>query len=111
MSKVFDHVHKYERRNFGWPKAKSYPVYKCAIAGCTHYMIDLEAVIGRYSQCWGYPDGEPCPNEVEMTRYIVFSERRKRPLCDSCKEDRKIKRLEKEVEDAIYKRATLSERP
>lgn len=106
------HVHKYERRRLGSWKKSGHEIYKCAVAGCTHYMIDMEAVVGRYSQCWGllpdyghitkiadkeFHDTKSCPNEVEMTRYLVFNERRKHPLCDECKQRRKEQR-EKRIE-------------
>lgn len=103
------HVHKYERRKLGSWKTKGPDVYKCAIPGCTHYMIDLEMVVGRYSQCWGIvglsPEGYAidCPNEVEMTRHMIFSEKRKRPLCDSCKEKRKLERETKKEEQEELK--------
>lgn len=66
-------------------------------------MIDLRAVVGRYSQCWGIlADLRECPNEVEMTRYLVFNEKRKHPLCEVCKQARKIKReLKKDPEFEI----------
>ena len=101
MKKNYDHIHKYERRRLGSWKKTGHEIYKCAVPGCTHYMIDMEAVIGRYSQCWGDlgMDGNgraiPCKNVVEMTRYIVTNERRKRPLCGACKLRRKEEKEEK----------------
>lgn len=83
------HIHKYERRKLGSWKTKGHDVYKCSLPGCNHYLIDLETVVGRLSQCWG----PSCSNEVEMTRFIVFSEKRKRPLCDTCKEERRLRRM------------------
>lgn len=90
------HTHKYERRRLGSWKTKGHVIYKCATPGCGHYMIDLEAVIGRMSQCWGLvPHGKyelrPCDHEVEMTRYLVHNEKRKHPLCEECKERKKQK--------------------
>lgn len=91
------HIHKYERRRLGSFKKSGHEIYKCTIPNCTHYLIDMEYVVGRTSQCWGV--GEPCPNEVEMTRYLVFSERRKHPLCEECKLKKKQKRMtQKEIE-------------
>jgi hypothetical protein len=78
------HVHKYERRRLGQWKTKGHEIYRCAIPGCNHYMIDMDALIGRFSLCWG-----DCGNLVEMTRYLVNSEKRKRPLCDACKQLKK----------------------
>lgn len=74
------HVHKYERRKLGSWKNKGHDIYKCAIPGCTHYLIDMEAVVGRYSLCWG-----GCSTLVEMTRNLVMNEKRKWPMCEPCK--------------------------
>lgn len=84
------HTHKYERRKLGSFKKTGHEIYKCAIPGCNHYLVDLEMVVGRFSACWGLvPHGKyelrSCDNEVEMTRYLVFNEKRKHPLCNSCK--------------------------
>lgn len=95
------HTHKYERRRLGSFKKSGHEIYKCTIPGCTHYMVDMEYVVGRYSQCWGIlPNGDECPNEVEITRYMVFSERRKHPLCEECKQRRKEKRMTEEEKEA-----------
>lgn len=93
MRHLYEHIHKYERCRLGSFKKSGHEIYKCVIPGCPHYMIDMEAVVGRLSQCWG----EDCTNEVEMTRFIVFSEKRKRPICSSCKEERRFKRLSKRL--------------
>ena len=109
-----EHVHKYERRRLGSFKKTGHEVYKCAVPGCTHYMVDLNLVVNRYSQCWGVlPSLEPCKNEVEMTRYLVFSEKRKRPLCDECKERNKQKRADRKeelTEELIQERMRAIER-
>lgn len=94
-----NHTHKYERRKLGSWKTKGHDIYKCAIPGCTHYMIDMQAVVGRYSCCWG---NENCQNEVEMTRYLVFNERRKHPICETCKQARKF--LKQSAEEREQKR-------
>lgn len=102
--RIYDHVHKYERRRLGSWKTKGHEVYKCALPDCNHYVVDMELVIGRYSQCWEITgtdlEGNPvhCPNEVEMTRFIVFNEKRKHPLCDECKQRRKREREFKKEE-------------
>lgn len=107
-------THKYERRKLGSWKTKGPDVYKCALPGCTHYMINLDMVVGRYSKCWGvlgideYGRVIECPNEVEMTRYMVFSEKRKRPLCSECKERRKEERKDKQMENKIEMLEKLS---
>lgn len=100
------HTHKYERRKLGSWKTKGHDIYKCAVPGCTHYMLDMEAVVGRFSQCWGLVPGIiDCQNEVEMTRYLVFNEKRKHPICDSCKEKRKLdKRIREKVKDRKIER-------
>ena len=100
------HTHKYERRRLGSWKKTGHEIYKCAAAGCNHYIIDLETVVGRYSQCWG-PD---CGNEVEMTRYLIFSEKRKRPICDDCKERRKIERMTPAQREVIDSRMAAIDR-
>ena len=92
------HTHKYERRRLGSWKKSGHEVYKCALPGCSHYIVDMELVIGQISLCWG----EDCESKVEMTRYLVFNEKRKRPLCESCKEEskaiREIKKLERKLD-------------
>ena len=100
------HIHKYERRKLGSWKKSGHDIYKCALPGCNHYIIDMEAVVGRYSNCWG----EECPNQVEMTRYLVFSEKRKRPLCDDCKEKRKLERMSSEDRDKMEERMSAIDR-
>lgn len=80
------HVHKYERRKIG-SKTTGHDIYKCTLTNCNHYIIDLELVVGRLSLCWGLD----CPNAVEMTRNLVFNEKRKRPMCAICKAKRKEK--------------------
>ena len=91
--KKYDHIHKYERRRLGSWKTKGHEVYKCVIPDCEHYVPHMELAVGHYSQCWGKVEslGEllDCPNEVEMTRHMIFSEKRKHPLCDSCRELRR----------------------
>lgn len=75
-------------------------------------MVDMEYVVGRYSQCWGVlgldRNGHviDCPNEVEMTRYLVFSERRKHPICEECKQRRKDEKANKieKLQDAKIER-------
>ena len=86
------HVHRYERRRLGTWKKTGHEIYKCATAGCGHYMTDMEAVIGRFSLCWGVDGPGTSSNLVEMTRYLVINEKRKRPICDTCKEKRKENR-------------------
>lgn len=101
------HTHKYEKRKLGSWKKKGHDIYKCAIPGCTHYLVDMEMVIGRFSQCWGlvpYGDDElrACDNEVEMDRFLVYNEKRKHPLCESCKARKKAEWKRKHG-DAPYK--------
>ena len=94
------HIHKYERRRLGTWKKTGHEIYKCTIPGCSHYLVELEFVVGRYSQCWGItPDGEDCKNVVEMTRYLIFNERRKHPLCSACKQRRKEDREERQEQN------------
>lgn len=83
------HIHRYERRRLGAWKKKGHEIYKCSTPGCTHYLVDMESVIGRYSLCWGLEGPGSCKNQVEMTRHLVFTEKRKRPLCEECKEKKK----------------------
>lgn len=117
MAKKYNHVHKYERRKFGSWKSTGYDVYKCAVPGCAHYMADLEAVVGRYSKCWGLIgivpgtfDIEECPHLVEMTRYIVFSEKRKHPLCNTCKLRKKIAKMSPEEREEYEQTQATIER-
>lgn len=93
MAKKHIHTHKYERRRLGSWKKTGHEIYKCTLPGCNHYIIDMELVIGRYSCCWS------CDNEVEMTRYMVMSEKRKRPLCDACKAARKLQRMSEDEKE------------
>lgn len=100
------HVHKYERRKLGaWKADGGHDIYKCAISGCTHYLVDLELLIGRQSLCWGKDGDKNCPNAVEMTRYLVFKERRKWPLCGICK----AKRKEEKPEPTVLEGAALED--
>lgn len=58
-----DHVHKYYRTELGktrvvrkdgkryLEKKPGYPVFKCALPGCPHF-IARELAIGRKSVCW-----------------------------------------------------------
>lgn len=111
-----DHIHKYERRRLGSWKKSGHEIYKCALPGCNHYLIEMETVVGRYSQCWGIlgldSDGYTvnCPNEVEMTRYMIFSEKRKRPLCDECKRRRKLAKMTSEEKELDAVREAAIER-
>jgi hypothetical protein len=95
MKSSKSHIHKYERRKLG-KSEKGHDIYRCALPGCTHYLVDMDAVIGRYSLCWGN-----CDNLVEMTRYLVNSEKRKRPMCDECKLLKKESTEEKNLNDPI----------
>lgn len=108
------HVHKYERRRLGSWKKSGHEIYRCAVPGCNHYLTNMELVIGRFSQCWGkLANDKDCPEEVEMTRYLVNNEKRKHPLCNACKRARQLKRglkkdpnfleAEQAREDAISK--------
>lgn len=91
------HTHRYERRQLG--SKNKHDIYKCATRGCGHYMVDVEAVIGRNSLCWGIEGPGSCDNLVEMTRYMVMSEKRKWPLCEKCKE--KKKDLKESIQDEL----------
>lgn len=97
-----DHVHKYERVKLGDWKKTGHEVYKCALPNCSHYVNDMALVVGRLSLCWGQlDDGKDCPHAVEMTRYMVFKEKRKHPLCGMCKEKRKeLKEVAVNIEEA-----------
>lgn len=89
MAKKPTHVHKYERRRLGSWKKSGHEIYRCAIPGCTHYMVDMELAVGKYSKCWGLD----CTNDVEMTRYLVFNEKRKHPLCEECKRAKRLAKM------------------
>lgn len=112
------HTHKYERRKLGSWKTKGHDIYKCTLPGCTHYMLDMEATVGRLSKCWGkitdwdnpielggveFSGLKDCPNEVVLTRHLVFSEKRKHPLCDECKQKKKNKKSEELMEQKMSK--------
>lgn len=102
--KHYDHTHKYERSRLGSFKKSGHEVYRCVVPGCNHYVVDMVLVVGRYSQCWGKIESLvehellDCPNEVEMTRYIVFKEKIKHPTCDTCKEIKRQQRKFKKDE-------------
>src|SRR6516164_10171150 len=72
------HVHKYERGTIG---KDGHEVYRCMLLGCPHYLPNLFLAINRLSLCWGN-----CGNAVMLTQKMVYHDKTKRPLCDSCRE-------------------------
>ena len=73
-----EHVHKYQRVIISSGKA----VFKCMLAGCRHYMLELALCEGRNCLCWR------CGEEFTLTKEHL--ERRK-PVCPKCKGERKQK--------------------
>lgn len=85
LRSIHEGPHKYERMKVG---KNDHEIYKCMFPDCPHYLPSLELAIGRLSLCWGID----CHNTVEMTRDMVSNRKTVKPMCESCKEERK-KRL------------------
>ena len=70
------HIHKYKRIFLSKKKGiKGYPVWRCMLADCSHYMAG-ETVVGRKSVCW------KCGDSFTLTK---FSLERVKPTCDTCR--------------------------
>lgn len=80
------HTHKYKRMKIG--KNKDYPVFRCFVPGCTHY-ISEEHVVNRYSICW------LCDQSFVVTPDLI----RMKPICKSCKAGRKEGHKAKPIEN------------
>lgn len=63
-------IHKYYRTKIG----DNYVVYKCGVAGCTHY-VPPELLVDRYSICWR------CGEEFVITKAAA---RLAKPHCVAC---------------------------
>lgn len=83
------HIHKYRRAKLG----KSV-IYKCAISGCTHYILK-DLIEGRISVCWR------CPNPFVITKKTLKN-CPAMPHCDNCypKSDEDIA-MDNLIEDLI----------
>lgn len=46
----YTHVHQYYLTRMG--QKKTWKVYKCAMAGCPHFLPDYKMAYGRQSVCW-----------------------------------------------------------
>jgi len=79
MAKKYDHIHKYERKKLG-----KYIVFKCAVAGCPHF-IRKELAENRMSICWR------CEQPFILTKHALTLER---PHCVACTKTRKPKDAE-----------------
>ena len=89
------HVHKYHRLRIG---KNEYEIYKCALAGCTHY-VQAELVVGRKSICWR------CGNEFIITGKL----RHKKPHCEDCIQSKTAKLGEKALEVLSLRGAFLGD--
>lgn len=78
------HIHKYVRVKLG--RAKTYEVYKCALPGCSHFVIP-PLVVGRLSLCWR------CGLEFVITEKLLF----KKPHCENCTNHRTKKLTDEKV--------------
>jgi len=71
-------LHKYRR----FTTTKGKPFWRCVDPGCTHVIYQENLMIGRESRCWR------CDEST-----IIKDMRQARPVCDSCKEDRKLSKI------------------
>jgi len=75
------HTHQYKKIDIG--VKNKYEVYKCVLPGCSHYMPNMNGVVGAVTLCNG-----GCGKTLIMTQQIVTN-RVEKPICDDCKEIRK----------------------
>ena len=80
--KTHNGSHQYERLETKRGKV----IYKCMIPSCTHFLSTPELVQNRLSRCWG-----ECGREIVITKEL-YQDKIKKPLCDTCKEERKVMR-------------------
>ena len=99
MSRKYDHIHKYQRVEFGGsrlPKFKHirppYIVYRCTHTNCQHFLPEL-MITGKESQCWGTCGGTLIITQEHITRKIV------KPRCSYCKEEREKMILHPDLEE------------
>lgn len=82
--KVHEGPHKYQRVTLG--QKGTYEVYKCMLPDCAHY-VQAQLAVGRLSLCWG-----GCGNNVLLDQDAVGDRKVWRPMCDDCREERKLQR-------------------
>jgi hypothetical protein len=70
------HVHKYRRMKVG--KLKDYPIFRCFVPGCTHYVSE-DLIINRECICWA------CDKPFVINLKLI----RMKPICQECKDKRK----------------------
>jgi len=75
-------AHLYER----FVTTKDKVIFKCMIPNCTHFLTNPDMVINRLTRCWG-----ECGRELVYTKEH-YQDKIKKPLCDECREERKIQR-------------------
>lgn len=68
------HIHKYQRVDIAKTPGKSYPVFKCVLPQCSHY-ITPELVVGKETICWRCD--EVFLLTVDLARLV-------RPHCKDC---------------------------
>lgn len=69
MSKVENHIHKYQREKLG-----KLVIYRCMVPGCSHY-VHKNLAVNRISICWY------CDTPFVMTKKSV---KLKKPHCQNC---------------------------
>jgi hypothetical protein len=80
------HTHKYERVFLG--RKQDYPVWKCQLPGCSHYMPSISLIVGQESVCWR------CGEVFTITKAMIDL---KKPHCLRCTNSRKPRQDEEEV--------------
>ena len=83
MAKKYNHLHRYAKKKLG---KNGYTVFKCTVAGCSHY-IRKELAEGQIAEC------NRCHEPMVMTKAAI---QLSKPHCDKC-----VVRKDKDVHDAI----------
>ena len=83
MAKKYNHLHRYQKKKLG---KNGYTVFKCMVAGCSHY-IRKELAEGQIAEC------NRCHEPFILNKASI---QLSKPHCDKC-----IIRKDKDVHDLI----------
>ena len=87
MTRIADHIHKYQREILG-----TLIIYRCMVPGCPHY-VHKKLATGRISTCWY------CDESFVMTKKSVNL---KKPHCLNCRVAHNAnKRVKPEIAEAF----------
>ena len=78
------HIHRYRRVNLSKTPGRKYPVYRCTLPDCNHYLTP-ELLVGKWGSCWR------CGEKFIITGDLA---RLAKPHCKKCtREEEKPERV------------------